>query len=271
MTTEYAGTGDPRRAIELLWGPREPSRKGPRPRLSVERIARAAIEIADAEGLGALSMRRVADRLGVTAMSLYTYVPSKAELLDVMLDTVYAEVTERPKRERRREGWRERLEHVARENWTLYRRHPWLLQVSTRRPVLGPNLIAKYDYELSAVDGIGLTDVEMDLVVSLVSDYVHGAVRGAVQADALAERTGMTDEEWWKQAGPVLAEVLEPRRYPLAVRVGAAAGAEYGAASDPERSFEFGLQILLDGLEVFLRARSGATAPRGRGPGTPSR
>jgi AcrR family transcriptional regulator len=262
VTTEYASTGDPRRGIELLWGLREPPRKGPKQRLSVDRIARAAIEIADAEGLGALSMRRVAERLGVTAMSLYTYVPSKAELLDVMLDTVYAEVTARYDSEGLRDhagGWRAKLELVARQNWALHRRHPWLLQVSTRRPVLGPNLIAKYDYELSAVDGIGLTDVEMDLVVSLVSDYVHGAVRGAVQADALVERTGMTDEEWWRRAGPILAEVLEPERFPLAARVGAAAGAEYGAASDPERSFEFGLRMLLDGVEAYLRAKSEAT------------
>ncbi|REF37694.1 TetR/AcrR family transcriptional regulator [Thermasporomyces composti] len=267
MTTEYASTGDPRRGIELLWGLREPARKGPKPRLSVERIARAAIEIADAEGLAALSMRRVAERLGVTAMSLYTYVPSKAELLDVMLDTVYAEVTGRGDGDDEG-GWRAKLARVARENWALYRRHPWLLQVSTRRPVLGPNLIAKYDRELSAVDGIGLTDVEMDLVVSLVSDYVHGAVRGAVQADALVERTGMTDEEWWRRAGPILAEVLEPERYPLAARVGAAAGAEYGAASDPERSFEFGLSILLDGIETLLRAKSATTAGHDSGAGT---
>src|SRR5690606_33504293 len=114
-------------------------------------------------------------------------------------------------------------------------------------------------YELSAVDGIGLTDVEMDLVVSLVSDYVHGAVRGAVQADALVERTGMTDEEWWRRAGPILAEVLEPERFPLAARAGAAAGAEYGAASDPERAFEFGLRMLLDRVAAYLRARSEAT------------
>lgn len=92
---EHSGKGDPARSLALLWRTSErTSRKG-KPDLSVDRIVRAGIEIADAEGLAALSMRRVAERLGVGTMSLYTYVPGKAELLDVMLDTVYGE-TARP-------------------------------------------------------------------------------------------------------------------------------------------------------------------------------
>src|SRR5439155_23227897 len=135
---------DPARSLALLWRTRErASRKG-KPDLSVDLIVRAAIDIADASGLGALSMRRVAERLGVGTMSLYTYVPGKAELLDVMLDAVYGE-PDRP--DAVPGGWRARLERIARENLALYQRHPWLLQVATSRPVLGPNAIAKYDYE----------------------------------------------------------------------------------------------------------------------------
>ena len=92
---EYSGGGDPERSIELLWGLREPPGRGPKPRLTVAKITRSAIELADTEGLTALSMRRVAERLGVSTMSLYTYVPGKAELIDLMLDTVYGE-TARP-------------------------------------------------------------------------------------------------------------------------------------------------------------------------------
>ncbi|MFC7716310.1 TetR/AcrR family transcriptional regulator C-terminal domain-containing protein [Nonomuraea recticatena] len=120
-------------------------------------------------------MRRVAEKLGVGTMSLYTYVPGKPELLDVMLDTVYGE-TARP--EDVPGGWRGRLEQIARENWALYLRHPWLLQVATSRPVLGPHTTAKYEYELRAIDGIGLSDVEMDSVITLVTGFVHGAARG---------------------------------------------------------------------------------------------
>ena len=79
--TEFSGGGDPRRSVELLWGTREPPRRGPKPKLSVDAIVRAGIEVADAEGLPALSMRRVAEQVGVTAMSLYTYVPDKDRLV----------------------------------------------------------------------------------------------------------------------------------------------------------------------------------------------
>ncbi|MEO3924075.1 TetR/AcrR family transcriptional regulator [Micromonosporaceae bacterium B7E4] len=253
MTTEYSGSGDPKRSMELLWGVPDRPRRGPKPKLTVDRIVRAAIEIADREGLAGLSMRRVADDLGVTAMSLYTYVPGKAELIDVMLDTVHAR-TARPDDDQG--DWRSRLERLARENWNRYRRHPWLLQVATSLPVLGPHSVAKYDRELTAVAGLGLTDIEMDLLVGLVADYVHGAVRGAVEAAQMRQRTGMTVQEWWERFAPLLAQVFDPERYPVAARVGAAAGAEHNAPADPARSFEFGLQRVLDGIEAFVRARA---------------
>ncbi|SCG50544.1 transcriptional regulator, TetR family [Micromonospora echinaurantiaca] len=262
VTTEYSGTGDPARSLALLWRTRERvSRKG-RPDLSVDRIVRAAIEVADTEGLAALSMRRVAERLGVGTMSLYTYVPGKGELLDVMLDTVYGEAarpTDVPG------GWRGRLTQIARETRALYLRHPWLLQVATTRPPLGPNVIARYEYELGAVDGIGLTDLEMDAVVTLISGFVHGAVRGAVEAAQAAERTGMTEEQWWQAHAPYLEKAMDPRRFPLAARVGAAAGEEYQAAGDPARAFEFGLDRILDGIEVLIRDRPAGGAPPAAG------
>ncbi|MEH0844631.1 TetR/AcrR family transcriptional regulator [Micromonospora sp. CPCC 205711] len=251
MTVEYSGTGDPARSLALLWRTSEkPSRRGGD--LSVDRIVRAAIEVADTEGLAALSMRRVAERLGVGTMSLYTHVPGKGELLDVMLDTVYGE-TARPREVPG--GWRARLEQIARENWALYLRHPWLLQVATTRPPLGPNVTAKYDYELRAVEGIGLTDLEMDAVVTLVDGYVHGAVRGAVEAAQAAQRTGMTDEQWWRAHAPYLEQAMDPRRFPTAARVGAAAGQEYQGPSDPARAFEFGLARILDGVAVLIADR----------------
>lgn len=251
MSTEYSGTGDPARSLALLWRTRErASRKG-RPDLSVDRIVRTAIAIADTEGLPALSMRRVAETLGVGAMSLYTHVPGKAELLDVMLDTVTGETVHPDDTT----DWRERLRRIAHANWNLYLRHPWLLQVATTRPPLGPHVIAKYEHELRAVDGIGLTDLEMDAVVALVNGYVHGAVRPAVEAARATERTGMTEQQWWQAHAPYLERALDPRRFPLAVRVGATAGQEYQAATDPHRAFEFGLERILDGVDALVRHR----------------
>lgn len=252
--TEYGGSGDPRRSLELLWRGRETSGRGPKPRLSVTQITRAAIGLADTEGLAAVSMRRVAEQVGVTGMSLYTYVPGKSELLDLMVDAVYGEAADPCGVDG---DWRAGIEAVARSNWALYLRHPWLLQVATSRSVLGPNLIAKYDHELRPLAGSGLTEVEMDLVLGVVGSYVHGAVRSAVDVAEGERSTGMTDDQWWQAHAPVLEEVFDPQRYPMAAAVGAASGQEYGAAVAPERAFEFGLQLLLDGLAGLLASRSG--------------
>jgi AcrR family transcriptional regulator len=250
VTTEYSGAGDPRRSIELLWGrlATTAARRGPRPKFTVPGIVAVAVTLADAEGLPAVSMRRVAEQLGVTAMSLYTYVPGKAELLDVMVDAVSGEAAGDAYAA---EGWRERLTEVARNNWELYRRHPWLLQVATSRPVLGPNTIAKYDFELRAFDGTGVGDIDRDQLLSLVLNYVTGAVRAAVQADQAEQHTGQSEADWWAAWAPLLGEVLDPARYPTAARVGQAAGDEYGAG-DPSRAFAFGLQRVLDGIALFM-------------------
>ncbi|PRX49896.1 TetR family transcriptional regulator [Prauserella shujinwangii] len=257
MASVYSGSGDPRRSIELLWGVQERPRRGPKPRLDVEGIVAKAIAVADAEGLAAVSMRRIAGELGVTAMSLYGYVPGKAELVDVMVDRVYGELTE-PETEP--PGWRAALEAVARRSWDLYLRHPWLLQVAASRPLLGPNFIAKYDQELRAVAGTGLSPIEMELVVTLVGNYVHGAVRGAIEAAEAEQRTGLTDDAWWERYAPLLEKVFDADRYPTAAVVGPVAGEEMGAG-DPARAFEFGLERLLDGVEVLVRRRQdGETA-----------
>jgi AcrR family transcriptional regulator len=252
----YGGGGDPARSMALLWRDHleTPRGRGPRPGLTVDRIVRAAVEIADADGLAALSMRRVADRLGVGTMSLYTYVPAKAELVDLMFDAVSGE-TERPEQHG---GWRERLEVVARLNWDLYLRHPWMLQVmAMARPPLGPNSIANYDYDLRAVDGIGLSELEMDSVVSLVSVYVQGAARVAVEAARSEQDTGMSDADWWAAQGPLLEKVFDAERYPVAARVGAIAGETYQAAYDPVHGFEFGLTRVLDGIATLIDSRAG--------------
>jgi hypothetical protein len=142
VPTVRSGGGDPSRILALLWGFDQPARaRGPKPGLTVQGIARAAIDLADSEGLDALSMRRVAGCLGVGTMSLYTYVPGKAELVDVMLDAIHRETPiEVP-----RGSWRQQLEATARDQWALARRHPWMLHIATTRPPLGPGIIAKYE------------------------------------------------------------------------------------------------------------------------------
>lgn len=249
--TEFSGSGDPVRSLELLWRVQAAPKRGPKQRLDLDEIVEAAIALADAEGLPALSMRRVAERLGVGTMTLYTYVPGKPELLDLMLDAAIEPPAPLP------EGtWRTKLDHIARENWARFHRHPWLLEVTPLRPVLGPNTIARYDHELSAIEGIGLTDIEMDSTLGLLYAHVESSARRALEAAQAEQRTGLTDEEWWSARAPVLERVIEPDRYPIATRVGTAAGEVHNAAFAPDHAFAFGLERVLDGVEFLIQRRA---------------
>jgi AcrR family transcriptional regulator len=249
MTREYSGGRDPARSMALLWETRERPSRGPKPGLSVEAIVQAAIQVADSEGLAALSMRRVADQLGVGTMSLYRYVPNKSALLDVMLDTVIGEALagdELPG------GWRARLEASARGELAFFRRHPWMLQVAVGRPVLGPNEITALETQLGVVAGLGLTEAELMGVVTLVDGYVRGMAQQFVDAAQAAQRTGVSDEQFWTAVGSGLEAAIREDRYPLLMKVSAA-----GVFDQTEEAiFEFGLQRVLDGIEALVEARA---------------
>jgi AcrR family transcriptional regulator len=197
-------------------------------------------------------MRRVSESLGVGTMSLYTYVSSRAELVDAMLDSVYGEAVSRLD-ERVASDWRAGLRHVAAVNWEMYLRHPWVLQIFTGRPPLGPNAIAKYDLELRVVDGVGLTDVQMDATITLVHTHVEGVARRKLEAERAERQTGITDLQWWEAAAPALAHVFDPTRHPVADRVGSAAGQEHQAAYNVEHEYTFGLDRILDGLAALMK------------------
>lgn len=256
MASERTSGGDPARTLALLWRAElEPpaARRGPRPRSSVDAVVAEAIVVADADGLEALTMRALAARLGLSAMTLYTYVPGKVELLDLMLDALYAAMarpiwtSEQP--------WRDRLRAIADAERALYAAHPWAARVSTARPPLGPGLMAKYEHELGALDGLGLDDVELDAAVTFLLRFVQGA---AVAAEDVASAAAHGDDAaWWEQAGPLLAQVVSPERYPLADRVGSAVGAEQGAAFDPDHAYAFGLERVLDGIGALVGRRGG--------------
>ncbi len=257
VSSVYVGSGDPKRSMELLWGVVDKPRRGPKPRFTVDDIVATAIELADAEGIDAVTMRGVASALGLTAMSLYGYVPGKAELVDLMVDRVHAELDHREPAD---SGWRARLTAVARRAWELHLRHPWLLQVGMARPVLGPNVIAKYDADLAAVVGLGLSPVEMDHVVTLVANYVHGAVRAAVEVRRVGRDTGKDNPEWWREYEPLFVRLFDSERFPVAAEVGMSVGEEHYGPEAPEVAFEFGLERLLDGVAVLVEKAASRSA-----------
>jgi len=247
VVSRFTGRGDPQTTLSLLWDLPRSAKPGRQPGLTPALIGAEAMALADASGLEALTMRALGERLSVSAMSLYRYVPGKPELLDLVVELAYAELPdtlpEAP--------WEMRLRRVALDTWALYQRHPWMLEVSTYRASLGPHSIRKYERELSAVADAGLGDLDMDLVVAAVSDYVRGAARNAVDARTAMQVTGDSDEEWWALHAALLQQLVDPEVFPLAVRIGAKAGAAYGGTTDPARSFAFGLARLIEGVRLF--------------------
>ncbi|MGH7882759.1 MAG: TetR/AcrR family transcriptional regulator [Candidatus Dormibacteraceae bacterium] len=255
MTHDRSSAGDPARTLELLW--RNSNAKGiqhgPRKSLTVDRIVAAAIELADFEGLPVVTMRRVAQALGIAPMSLYTYVPGKAELLDLMLDSIYAQMTHT---DLSNKVWQKRVEALAQENRDLYQQHPWAAAISTSRPPLGPGLMAKYEHELTAFADLGLDDLEMDSALTYLLSFVQASARSTAEASSVQRDSIMSDEQWWAANAPFLARVFDENKYPTATRVGTAAGATHRGAYSPIHAYKFGLQRVIDGLRVFIEGRS---------------
>lgn len=244
---------DPARSLALLWGSHS---KAGRNGLTIRAIVDAALEMADTEGLDALSMRRVAEKLGVGTMTLYSYVPSKDELTDLMTDTLMGTLYEGPDEPKRQGDWRAALNFIADANWKLHLKHPWLSEMVKPRPNLGPNFVMKYETELRPLDGIGLSDLEMDALLANVLMQVEGAARLYHRLEREKQNSAQTDEEWWLTQAPILERLLDARRFPIAARVGQNFGDEMKAAAAPEMTLKFGLGLLLDGVEQKLKGKT---------------
>lgn len=226
--------------MALLWGTKPAPTRGRKPGMTVDRIVTAAIAIADADGLDALSMRRVADELCVGTMSLYRYLPGKTELYELMLDAVMGEDPPRTDPA----GWREGLADVARRSLAGYRRHPWLLGASLSRGLVGPNQAALLDRILAILDGTGLTGGQRMAVVGLVVGYVQGRARQLAETARTEQRSGMSDGRFWQEFAPLLDPHLD--RFPTLAAVWRDDELTW------EDEFEFGLQRVLDGIETYI-------------------
>jgi AcrR family transcriptional regulator len=220
--------------------PPQPARE-----LNREEVVRIAIAIADAEGLAALSMRRIAAELGVSTMALYRYVGGKESLVLRMVDTAIGEFPVTPI-----ESWRSGIEAVARLQWAAYRRHLWLASaISLSRPQAVPNLLPHTDAVLRALGPFKVDGSTALYIAITVFGYVRG-VALAMEAELLAEQdTGMTADEWADQnIGPIATMIsLEDL---AGFRAVFQPGFEFDY--DLDQLFELGLELVLDGLEVKL-------------------
>ncbi|AOS61020.1 TetR/AcrR family transcriptional regulator [Actinoalloteichus hymeniacidonis] len=228
---------DPDHGVELLW--REQARDA-RPGLTLDRIVRAAIEVADADGLTGLSMRKIADRLGFTSMSLYRHVPGRDHLVDLMRDVALGE----PDEVGELSGWRAQLEELVRQGLELRKRHPWLAEVRTTRFVPGPNVMAHYEALLRSVAASGLPPTEVVATVNLIGRWVDAESLVALETAQAEQRSEVSHEQWWGERDSLYAEF---DRYPTLTALW-----EGGGFDRPVDPFEFGLARILDGVELLI-------------------
>ncbi|WP_016701107.1 winged helix-turn-helix transcriptional regulator [Actinoalloteichus spitiensis] len=230
--------------------------------LTVERIVRAAIAVADAEGLPALSMRRLAVELDAGAMSLYRHVRGRAALTALMTEEVFGEIRHPAPGPR---GWRARLELAARQERAMYRRHPWVLGVvaMTARPPLGPKVLAAAEWVAASGVAAGLSPVEARQVYVTLSDYVQGAALYELVEARARETSGVDAATWWQSRLPDLRALFEQGRFPtLAASLAGVAASAADKAVVSEEGFEFGLARVLDGVGVLVADRARGSAER---------
>lgn len=232
--------------VALMWGLRDTTRRGPKATLTLADITRAAIELADAEDLAAVSMARVAERLGNSTMALYRHVKSKDELLVLMSDAAL----ERPSPLPEGVDWRTGLIFWADGVMAAVRGHRWYAKLPISGPPAGPNNLAWFDSALGALKDTGLSEEGKVGVVMGLMTYVQGQMRLSLDLAA-----GAADNpEAFSRYGATLAQVVDPRELPALAKV-----IEAGVFAEPivfeetdDEDFDFGLQLYLDGVAGFI-------------------
>ncbi|GAA1719874.1 TetR/AcrR family transcriptional regulator [Isoptericola hypogeus] len=231
------------RRLALLWDPPRPSGRGRKARHTLDDVVTAGIEVADADGLDALSMRKVAARLGVGAMSLYTYVPGRTELLDLMIDRVFAGL-DLP---RAGAPWRDGLTHYAREHWQLYLDHPWVLQTNMWRLPVTPHVLDAQEAGLRTIVDTGLSAAQVAEILNLVDAFVRGLARAAVAEATDGTASGSSTDEYWTSMSSFWVDHFDPERYPTMQRIWDQGG--FDATTSP---FDASIDRLLDAVETAI-------------------
>jgi AcrR family transcriptional regulator len=239
-------------ALSLLWSGEGVVRRGPKRAMSLASIVEAAVAIADEGGLPAVSMSAVAKQLGFTSMSLYRYITSKDDLLLLMVDAAYGPP---PESLRGLPDWRESSRTWAVEIYRRYEVHPWILDVPIKGPPVTPSQLLWLEYFIEGVESSGLRDYEMLSSALMLSAYVMAQAR-------LQRDISLNDGSEANRQFTELASILEARgTYP---RVAAMIRSGMFADDDGDESFEFafGLERILDGIEVLITKLRGSTDSR---------
>jgi AcrR family transcriptional regulator len=247
------GAGGIPGTIAAAWGVREQPHRGPKPALRLNRIVDAAVRLADADGLDAVSMGRVAAELGTAPMSLYRHVSAKEELLTLMVDAAWGPVPDQPAPgEPVPGGWRAGLSRWA---WALRegaQRHPWVIRIPVSGLPIMPNEVAWFENALACLAGTGLSEARKASVIMLLAGYVR--YQAIIEADVQAaiRASGLSPGQWMASYPRMLAQLADPQRFPALTEFIAAGVFETDDGPDDE--FIFGLQRILDGVSVLITA-----------------
>ena len=239
------------RVQQLMWGIEGPARPGPKPTLHISDIGAAGVRIADAAGLGAVSMAKVAAEVGFTTMSLYRYVDSKDELYTVMIDEAFGV----PEPIDPDLGWRAGITQWALLVREAIHRHPWILQVPLFEPPLSPKQLEWMEAGLRVFDGTPLSQGDRLSSMVLVNIYVRGAAQ--LTADMFVS-PDLTKEQNDQLYGRRLMMLATPDRFPM-ITATIEAGILAADADDDPGDFNFGLTAILDGIQSLID-RSAARA-----------
>jgi AcrR family transcriptional regulator len=226
---------------------RERPHKGPKPALSLGRIVDAAVQVADADGLDAVSMGRVAGELGAAPMSLYRHVAGKEELLDLMVDAAWGDPPGAPAAG---EDWRTGL---ARWAWALRERarwHPWVVRIPLNGLPIMPHEVAWFENALACLRGTGLTEARKASVIMLLAGYVRNLATTEADIEAAIRTSGKSPTEWMAAYPRMLRDLTDPQRFP-ALTAFLASGV-FDVADDPDDEFTFGLDRILDGVGALI-------------------
>jgi AcrR family transcriptional regulator len=240
------------RVLQLLWGLADQNRPGPKPGLSITAIGAAAIRIADAGGLGAVSMSKVAAELGFTTMSLYRYVSSKDDLYVVMIDEAYG----RPELgDHGAADWRERITAWAVAARDALRRHPWALQIPIYEPPLSPKQVEWMEAGLAAFQDTPLTQQERLSSLLLVNIYVRGVAQLTTDLFAHERVSDVSAREADLIYARRLTRLADPDRFPAVAAAVSSGSLEDDSDFDTDE-FLFGLRTVLDGIDSLIRRRA---------------
>ncbi len=257
MTTEPADqpSGLPP-AVELLWQRRDRPRRGPKPGLSLERIVAAAVEIADTDGLAALSMSRLATELGFSTMSLYRYVATKDDLFVLMLDAASPDPPDLlAAADVDGAGWRAGLELWSRANLDGLVRHPWMMEIAITGPPIAPKQVAWMEAALKVLARTPLSPAEQVGVLQLLLVHTLGEARLAVDLSAAVRAAAQTGGPTAASYGQLLRQLLDEQRHPAMSAI-VAAGVFDAPTEYTDEDFAFGLGRVLDGIGLLIESRS---------------